>query len=154
MWLTHERLQSGYSTISIDASGSATQSTSTEVGNLFSLNPNGAVYSSFVGDATCLYVGFSSNYSTVDAFVTTKTNFDEMFDGTTLDYGKVNSLPAATWKSNRSASAILATNTTQTYVFVIINTGGQAQNGSLNAATTVGYRFAVYDKSASSKISS
>ena len=40
-------------------------------------------------------------------------------------------------------------NTTETYVFVVINSGAQAQNGSLNSSTQVGYRFAAYSKSSS-----
>lgn len=71
-------LQNGYTTIGTDSSGKASASTSTATGALYTLNANGAVYSSFVGDATCAFVGFSSNDSTVDAFVTTKSNFLSM----------------------------------------------------------------------------
>lgn len=63
-----------------------------------------------------------------------------------LDYSKAQPLPAGNWKALRSASAVLATNTTDSYVFVVINTGGQSQNGSLNSPTQVGFRIAAYDK--------
>lgn len=58
-----------------------------------------------------------------------------------LDYSKATPLPAASWKASRSASAVFATNTTETYVFIVINTG------STSGSTQVGFRFAAYDKS-------
>lgn len=228
--------QSGYTVIGTNSAGQAGHSTNTDTGALYTLNPNGAVYSSFVGDATCMFVGFSSNYSTVDALVVTKSNFQSMLTGVSpehllqctpatqsiallfrrcycgclasclpypearlashlfrvispslylsltstsfcthaseeaasysircpdlqpfnvsswtsqgqLDYSKAQPLPAGTWRNQRSASAVLATNTTETYVLVIVNTGGQAQNGTRNSATQVGFRIAAYDKS-------
>lgn len=131
----------------MDANNQASHTTNTDAGALYTLNPNGAVFSPYVSDATCMYVGFSSNYSTVDAFVTTKANFQSMLGNGTLDYSKAQPLPAGTWKGVRTASALLAVNTTETYVFVIINTGAQGQDGSPNQPTQVGYRYAAYDKS-------
>lgn len=77
-------MQGGYTVIGTDSSGIASHSTSTETGALYTLNPSGAVYSPFVSDATCTFVAFSSNYSTVDAFVVTKSNFQTMLSGVCL----------------------------------------------------------------------
>lgn len=74
-------MQNGFTLIETDSSGRASHSTNTSSGSLSTLSPGGAAYSPFVSGAACIFVGFSSNFSTVDALLVTKSNLQTMLSG-------------------------------------------------------------------------
>lgn len=73
--------QGGADTISLLSNGTATSSYANEAGFVYNqLGYQELVYSPAIVGAACIFYSIGSNYSTLDAYLTTETNLDAMLN--------------------------------------------------------------------------
>ena len=127
-------------------------------------------YSPAVTNASCIFYTFGSNFSTVDAYLTTDTNLESMLNAQAslpvqllmvrfadahhvtergllqgmFDLTKATPVAGSTISGAKTGSKLVPVGI-GTYRLVIINSGGQGQTvGSTGASTQLGYRLAAY----------